>query len=153
MMTHDFEQRARGVAFLCDHHGVIRQIIRDELALGPRAAVGNAFASVVDTASREKAQEFLAALRTQGATFDWDLHLGHDGAPLTLHFAGAATPDHLLIFGTCSRLSVTRFYEEMTRINNEQLNALRALLADRNAEVFALQQQLQAAQDQLRANA
>lgn len=118
-----------GLALRCDGEGAVEEVLRDGLGLG--VAPGRRFADLVDNASAAKARAFVEALRTQGAAFNWELNVPTaDGGVESLHFAGGSSGPSFLVVGARSRSAVTRVYEELVRINNDQATALRAALKD-----------------------
>jgi signal transduction histidine kinase len=134
-----FEGHSAGIALLCDHRGIVREVIRDDLGLTERGAAGWPLGALLDAGSAEKAVNFIAALGERQAAFDWELNAQVGGEVTSLHFAGGASEQGLLIVGAKTVPEMTRFYDEMMRINNEQMNRLRAVLksAARQAEAQA----------------
>jgi signal transduction histidine kinase len=146
----DLGVQASGIALMCDTQGTIQYVIRDELNLGDRIAPGRPLTLVVDRASFQKALNFLVTLREQKAAFDWEMNITVDGSEgdetMTLHFAGGLITGLeerrdardvvggapleesalLLIVGARTSNGVRMLYEALMRINNEQMNALRA---------------------------
>jgi len=123
-------ERTPGLALRCDAAGMIAEIISDDLGLGARLTIRQSFASFVGGAA-DRAEEFLAALRTRKAAFNWELDVtGADGRTTSLHFAGSVIENSLLIVGARSRAGVAHIHQELLEINNEQANALRAALKD-----------------------
>lgn len=118
------ENQGAGIALLCDEQGKIVRVIRDEFGLAVEA-VGSSLTRLVDRDSFQKALQFLHELRTEGAAFDWELHLSTDNQMLTLHFGGGMAGEQLLIIGATTRSSVFQLYEELMRISNEQVNTMR----------------------------
>lgn len=123
---------ATGLALLCDLDGTIHQVIRDELGLAERVEPGRSLTSLVDRASFQKALNFLFELRTQTATFNWELNMVVADQLVTLHFGGVIANDKLLIMAARSRNGVLELYEELMRISNEQINQLRLLSKEQN---------------------
>ncbi len=119
-----------GIALLCDREGNVVQIVRDELGVAQSIRAGQPFAAIVDAESITKAETFLSVLRFQQAAFNWQMNVNLNGEVISLHFAGGAIDNNLLIVGAKSRSGVARFYEEIVRINNEQTNALRQAARD-----------------------
>ncbi|MES1243352.1 MAG: HAMP domain-containing sensor histidine kinase [Acidobacteriota bacterium] len=119
-----------GLALRCDGEGSIEEVLRDGLGLG--AAPGRRFSDLVDPACAAKAKAFLGVLRSQGAAFNWELNATTEAGQVeSLHFAGGASGGAgFLVVGARSRSAVTRVYEELVRINNDQATALRAALKD-----------------------
>jgi two-component system, OmpR family, sensor kinase len=126
----DILEQPAGIALMCDLQGAVIEVVRDELGLGDRLAPGRAFTEIADDESQEKARLFLATLRFQGAAFDWELNVGLGGRTSTLHFAGGRMGERALIVGATTPLAAVRVYEEMMKINSEQMNALRSAVKD-----------------------
>jgi len=120
----------RGIALLCDRQGVAREVVRDELDLAARIPPGRPLSELVDDAAREKMDHFLATAQAQGAAFDWEITVPLGGVLVPLHFAAAMSGDSLLVVGARSRNGLARVNEELMRINNEQMNALRSVSKD-----------------------
>ncbi len=124
------ETQTSGLAWLCDRAGVIQQILCDDLSPNDAGALGQSFTDRVDPASRDKAGYLLAEVQTQGAAFDWELNVPISGRVVTLHFSGVANGDSLLMVAARNRNGLGQLYEELMRINNEQVNALRLAIKD-----------------------
>ena len=125
------ESQGTGIALRCDDTGNVRAIIYDELGIGERFVLGRSFTAVVDGGSVKKAKLFLEALREEGAAFDWEMNVSLDQTIATLHFAGTRVDGDLLIIGARSRNGIIQLYEDLMRIQNEQMNTLRAVVKDR----------------------
>ncbi len=130
----DHSSEPIGAAFLCDADGVIRQVIRNDLGLA--GAPGQPLSGLVDRSSFTKLLNLLVELRTRGAALDWELNAALGDEVTSLHFAGVRLDDRILIVAARTRNGALELYEEMMRINNEQMNLLRAA-AKENAEQTA----------------
>jgi signal transduction histidine kinase len=119
-----------GLALLCDPQGTVSEVVRDGLGVAAAQTVGRPLTALVDPDCEDKAASFLRTLRSQQAAFNWEMNVPVKGRMVPLHFAGAAADGGYLVVAALSRAGVTRFYEELMRINNEQANALRAALKD-----------------------
>jgi two-component system OmpR family sensor kinase len=129
---------AEGIALLCDPAGTIQELVRDGIGVAERVAPGQPLTDLVDPPCVDKTRAFLEALRAQNAAFNWELNVPVAGGRVeSLHFAGGAAEGGFLVVGARSRSGVTRFYEELIRINNEQTNALRAALKDASLQTRA----------------
>jgi signal transduction histidine kinase len=117
-------------AWLCDRAGVIQQILCDVLSPSAAGAPGQSVADQVDAASRDKAGYLLAEVQTRGAAFDWELNVPIEGRVVTLHFSGVANGDSLLMVAARNRNDLAQLYEDLMRVNNEQVNALRLAIKD-----------------------
>jgi diguanylate cyclase (GGDEF)-like protein len=113
---------------VCDLNGVISRIAHDQLGIADRCIPGTTFVEVVDGASKEKAAAFIAAVRTDGGAFDWQLCVGvHDQIAL-LHCMGFSDGNQLWIILARTQLAAARVLEEMSLIQNEQTGMLRSAL-------------------------
>ena len=119
-----------GIALLCDADGVILRCLHNELAVEVDDLPGRLFTELVDAGSAEKALRFIEAVQQRRAAFDWEMNLPLAGRLASLHFAGTLLDEGLLIVGATARNGLAVLFEGMTRINNEQANALRAALKE-----------------------
>jgi signal transduction histidine kinase len=138
----------RGLALVCDHHGVVRRVLRDDLGL-LADIVGARLTSIVDRSSIEKTERFLAEAVAKRAAFDWELGVPGEHTIRLLHFAASLTePNVLVVVGAPSRSAVMSYYDELMEVNNEQANVLRAALkntaggSDRDEMVYDRMTQL-----------
>lgn len=108
-------REASGIALRCDRHGVIREVLRDDVDITPRPAVGLPFALVADGPCRAKAARFVDAIGERGPVFDWELNFRGDGAAVVLlRFAGVAVGDDLMIAGAATSEEMEQLYESLT---------------------------------------
>lgn len=145
----DLQAQPRGFALLCDIDGRIRRVIRDDLALFRVDGGVASVLEVVDVASADKARRFLAEIRTHGAAFFWELNVPMGGQLTPLHFAGSLTPEGVLIIGARSRNGIAQLYQELIRINNEQMNALREAIKEQQAQSLLQMERDSALYDEL----
>ncbi len=124
------ERQTARVALLCDTQGTVLQVIHDGLGLGDQVAPGRPLALAVDRGSLSKILGFLTEVQEKGGTFDWELNVPVAGQLVTLHFAGVAADEQLLIVGAKTSNGAMELYEEIARIGNEQANALRATMKE-----------------------
>lgn len=116
---------APGVALVCDSQGIVLKVAHDQLDLNHSLILGQSLPVIVDRASFQKALSFLVELRVKGTAFDWELNVLVAGKVTPLHFAGVELDDHLLIMAAKTNNGMQQLYEEMIRINNDQIKALR----------------------------
>jgi signal transduction histidine kinase len=116
---------AHGLALLCDRHGTIRRVLRQDLELDPPAEPGRTFAALVDADSRAKAEDFLAAVDRDGGAFDWELVVHSAGALTLWHCDGVPLDGGMVIAAATSRGDVRRLLDGLVEVTNEQLNHLR----------------------------
>lgn len=83
-------ERPAGIALVYTFQGTLVRVLRDDLGLGKRVALGQEFSQLVDHGSVDKAGRFLAALQANQAAFDWELYIPIGSEAISLHFAGSA---------------------------------------------------------------
>jgi len=161
-------RRPAGIALLCDQDGNILQLLQDDLGLSIRPECGAPFPVLVDRASLSKALSFLVELHHQGTALQWEMNVPAGDSIATLCFGGRAAGSQLIIVAARSTHDVlrllqdlddergtalqsnalqaqageqrdARYYEELSRLNNEMANLQREL-AKKNAELEQLNQ-------------
>lgn len=120
--------KAPGCVLVCTLEGKIQEVLRDDLGLAEHAAPGKLLPTVVDRGDLGKILNFLLELRSAGSTFDWQINVPLAGQVHPVTFAGVVINDSLLVLGANNREEVMQLYEELIKINNEQVNELRAIL-------------------------
>jgi PAS domain S-box-containing protein len=149
------KQPQAGIALLCDLKGKVTKLLRDDTGLFSSIDEGDSVLTMVDQASSEKAERFLAHVNASGAAFDWELNVSQSGFIRKLHFAGGKMGEGVLVVGSTSRTDLSQLYEdvannqglgthlvaaaaaraqtddslycELSRLNNELVNAQREL--------------------------
>ncbi len=121
---------ATGVAFTCSQDGAIIEVLRDEVGITAGIRPGQMFPSLLERSSVQKGFGFLEELWRKQAAFNWVLNVKAGDEVLPLYFAGGMLQDHLLVVGAHSRTDIAMLYDELMKINNEQMNLLRQTLKD-----------------------
>ncbi|MDA8216612.1 MAG: PAS domain-containing sensor histidine kinase [Dehalococcoidales bacterium] len=124
---------------VCDRHGTVRRVLRDDLQVGESAA-GQPFVSLVESECLARAFQFLASLSTQSSVLDWELTLRAARGPRIFHVAGLPVAEGLLIVGATSALGLTRYCELLAEEGGEGVDALRVLFggrADRSRQRYS----------------
>jgi signal transduction histidine kinase len=127
-----------GIALRCKTDGIIQEVISDSLGAESCLQKGESFIKLFDTASHSKAESFLEKLNENKAAFGWEMNIAcQNGKIETVHFAGAADEkdDLLFIVGAKTRKNISKFYNDLIRINNEQTNALRSTMKDLSVQM------------------
>lgn len=149
-------------AFFCDKEGRLTDVIENS-ALWDSLQAGASLATLLDSGSLKKAETFFSIIQAQGAAFDWELNVRIADQIRSFHFAGGRSGERVLVVGATSRAAISRTFDrvaserglskgsvvsvlagssqsdddlycEMSRLNNELVNAQREL-AKKNAEV------------------
>jgi diguanylate cyclase (GGDEF)-like protein len=123
-----------GIVLQCNQSGGILRVIRDDLGITAGCHSGSTLFGIVDPQSREKAQEFLRATVDAHATFGWEVNVQCDGQLTGLLLFAGLTDVGIIICGTRSRAGLNELFDEMMKIQNEQVNALRKSIKEEQLE-------------------
>ncbi len=138
------QSTGKGIAVLCDKDGLLKRILRDDLHIGGAISPDRSLMSLIQAGDRSKLEQFVAEIKAHRAAFGWELNLQVGETVTPLYFAGSRVENQLLLVGMVSHAGLAvHFYEELMRINNEQLNSLRNALKE-----LSLQSRTQAGRDQ-----
>lgn len=124
------EDRMQGLAIRISSAGTLEEVLRDDLGLSSRCHMGRHWEAMVDERSRDKARLMLTVLKGQRAVFDWELNVFLDGGLDTMHFGACQLDKGFLVIGARTRNGMTRFYDDLMRVNNEQINQIRSATKD-----------------------
>ena len=119
-----------GVVLTCTLQGVIDSVITDDLNTGAARHIGESFVHLVDAASITKALNLLAELQAGQAVTTWEMNLIVGGYLRTVQFAGFRRENLLYIVGAEQDSEMTRLYEDLSRMNNEQITSLRRVVKE-----------------------
>lgn len=124
-MKSEQENTFRGFALLCDGAGTIKRIVRNGLISSELLTPGASLSAVIEESSLRKYFNFLHALHTEQALYDWDLNVVNNGEIHSLHFVGGVIDNDILIVASGSKKQADFYYSELLRMNNEQTDLLR----------------------------
>ena len=113
-----------GVVVLCDRQGVIESVVLDGLGLGDRLQPGQLFLAALQ-ADDPPGQRFMECLRESGYAHGMERQVAVGGQLTRLIFTGGSTSQGLLIVVEPVQSKTARLVEELMRVNNETVNALR----------------------------
>ncbi len=120
-----------GVAVWCDLEGRILEVLHNQVGCSSCFPAGVLFSACLDPGSLAKSLDFLTEIRTRHASFEWELQTAaDDGTVLTLCFDGCLVDGRMLILGAASSRELLGFLDDLTRINNEQINLDRFALKE-----------------------
>ena len=115
-----------GLVLWCDPSGLIQLVTHDGLGLGPPWQPGQNFLADLSELDRQAGLLFLNQLRSQGYASRWKVQVCVDGQPTSLSFTGGASHQGLLLVAEPALSVASHLLEELMRVNNETVNALRA---------------------------
>jgi signal transduction histidine kinase len=101
-----------GLALLCDIHGTVLEVLRDDLGVTSSTLPGGQLALLVDRGSLWKMLDFLVEVRSQGKALHWELNVSCPGRLMPLHLAGFISQGDLIVVGADTADGALRLYEE-----------------------------------------
>ena len=125
------------IVLQCDPSGEIIRIIRDDLGIAAGCHSQSTLFGIVDSQNRQKAEKFLQPAMEAHATIGWELNVHFDGQLTGLQFIGGLMDEGIIVCGSPSRVGLNKLFDEMMKIQNEQLNALRMTLKEDQLESSA----------------
>ncbi len=124
-------EHSGGFVLDCLLDGRITAIIYQNCGIDEAGAIGVPFVTLIQREDLHKALNFFAALRRNGAEFDWEMTVPLTGRPATMHFSGVVDRDRLLVVASRTGQAISGLFEEMQRINNEHVSQVRQIFKQR----------------------
>lgn len=121
-----------GIAVLCTLEGEIIEILSDESNILRNKKKPLFFQEIVDSASKEKANNFIQKIKAESPTFNWEINIFIEGIIRTLNFNGVCAEHKVTIIGVEKKDELKVFLEEFARINSEQANILRRAIKEKS---------------------
>ncbi|MBD2848031.1 response regulator [Paenibacillus sp. IB182496] len=137
------EDQGNVISLLCDNRGKITRIIRDDLKLADRIDKSRGLFSAMDELNTVKFRDFLEELSRKQAVFNWEINLNLPEKTELFYMNGGLFEDHILLVGSTYSTSYSYFYDELMKINNQQMVSLRDTIKKLSQEmVQKLEQEL-----------
>ncbi len=148
----------KGFAVITSSDGGIRRVVRDEYGFFDGEEAPARLTAIIDAHNIRRYLSFLKELIENKAVFEQEINVQFDDVVETFFFTGGViNEDHdLLIVGSQSPSEAGVFYDELMKVNNEQLNIIRSAVKDKslsermyedmsrlNNELVSLQRDLQ----------
>ncbi len=115
-----------GFVLLCTPEGVIQRIVTDKIGIHRHASPGQSLIHLTRQENISHLLDFLAELNTHNVALNWEIPLLINGNhPIPVHMTGTVLDRQLLIFGTLHNNETMALYQDMMRMQNEQINHLR----------------------------
>ena len=115
MTENPSEVTQSGLALLCDIHGTVLEVVRDDLGVtSGRVPIGS-LPLLVDRGSLWKALDFLVEVRSQGRALHRQLNATHLGRLTPLYLAGFVSGENLIIVGAETSDGALRIYDELAQ--------------------------------------
>lgn len=155
MILQDPDTPHTNLAYILDHNGSIKEVLRDigesfksllvsdsssvsaldSATRGPRQirrspGIGQPFSLLIDRGSLDKYIHFLAEIRNRGAALCWELNVSVDNNPRTLTFSGGKTGNLILVIGADTDNGMIGLIEDLARMSNQQTTEIRMLMKE-----------------------
>ncbi|MDP3445820.1 MAG: HAMP domain-containing sensor histidine kinase [Ignavibacteria bacterium] len=114
----------------CDLEGHVIQILQDEGSFLPDSLIGNMLFSIVVPGDLDKIINFFLELKSKGTAIGWEINIKTQTGAKTFSFFGGMFDGKLGIAAATTKNGAQLLYTELTKINNEQANIIRALSKD-----------------------
>ncbi|WNQ12842.1 ATP-binding protein [Paenibacillus aurantius] len=145
------EDRDTVISLLCDHDGRIAHIIRDDLNLSGKLDPTRGVHSIMDEMNSLKFKEFLKEVRENKAIFNWELNINLGERTELFYFNGGLFEENILVVGSRYNSIYSYFYDELMKINNQQMVSLRDTIKKLSQEMIQKLEQEQKAYDEFSA--
>ncbi|MFC3342880.1 ATP-binding protein [Paenibacillus abyssi] len=131
------------LSLLCDSAGGIIRIIRDDIRFADGVQGRTGVYAVLDELNAMKFRDFLTELYEKQAIFNWEINLRTGDVMKTFYFNGGLFENNALIVASDYSFGHAYFYDEMMKINNQQMVSLRETIKKLSQEmVLKLEQEL-----------
>lgn len=139
------------ISLLCDSDGRIVSIIRDDLDISSTLDAGSGVYSIFDEMNTGKFREFLKEVKINKALFNWEINLKIGDRTELFYFNGGLFEESILVVGSKYNSIYSYFYDELMKINNQQLVALRETIKKLSQEMLLKMEQEQRAYEEFSA--
>ncbi len=113
-------------SLICDLDGRVVQVLNDENKLLPHDLAGKMFFTVV-SGDLDKILNFFVELKKEGSALGWEININTLSGPETFSFFGGMFGDRIGLAAATTKNGAQSLFAELTRINNEQTNIIRAV--------------------------
>lgn len=114
-------------SIFCDLEGRVLQILQDDENFLPTSIVGNMLFSIVVPGDLDKILNFFIELKKKGTAIGWEINISTQTGAQTFSFFGGMFVDRIGIAAATTKNGAQILFTDLTRINNEQANMIRAL--------------------------
>ncbi|MEI7498894.1 MAG: HAMP domain-containing sensor histidine kinase [Bacteroidota bacterium] len=111
---------------LCDLEGRVVQVLDDEYQVLSSSILGNMIFSSVVPSDLDKIINFYLELKEKGTAIGWQINVSTPKGAETFSFFGGIFDNRIGIAAATTKNGAQLLFAELTRINNEQTNIIRA---------------------------
>ncbi len=121
------ETSAKRFSIFCDLEGRVTEIIQDEHHFLSSSLIGNMLFSIVVLGDLDKILNFFLELKSKQTAIGWEINISIPVGATTFSFFGGIFDGRIGIAAATTKNGAQLLFNELTRINNEQTNIIRAL--------------------------
>lgn len=124
----------RQFSIFCNFEGKVTEILQDESHFLSPSMVGAMLFSVVVPGDLDKILNFFLELKKNKTAIGWEINIATPAGAETFSFFGGIFDDRIGIAAANTKNGAQLLFAELTRVNNEQINMIRALTKE-NAQL------------------
>ena len=117
----------RQFSIFCNFDGKVTEILQDDHHFLPLSIVGNLLFSIVVPGDLDKILNFFLELKKHKTAIGWEINILTPSGAETFSFFGGIFDNRIGIAAATTKNGALLLFSELTRINNEQTNIIRAL--------------------------
>jgi signal transduction histidine kinase len=121
------EPITRQFSIFCNFEGKVTEILQDEHHFLPPSIVGNLLFSIVVPGDLDKILNFFLELKNKKTAIGWEINIAVATGAETFSFFGGIFDEKFGIAAATTKNEAQLLFTELSRINNEQANMIRAL--------------------------
>jgi len=121
------ETMTRQFSIFCNFEGKVTEILQDDHHFLPPSIVGNLLFSIVVPGDLDKILNFFLELKKHKTAIGWEINILTPSGAETFSFFGGIFDNRIGIAAATTKNGALLLFSELTRINNEQTNIIRAL--------------------------
>jgi signal transduction histidine kinase len=112
----------------CDLEGRVTEVQHDKDQFLPTTIIGKILFSIVIPGDLDKMLNFFLELKNKGTAIGWEINIiSQTGGAKTFSFFGGLFDDRIGIAAATSKNGAQLLFNDLSRINNEQINIIRSL--------------------------
>jgi signal transduction histidine kinase len=121
------ETPTKQFSVLCDLEGHVSKVLQDDNHILPVSLVGKMLFSIVVASDLDKFINFYLELKNKRTAIGWEINLISEAGAETFSFFGGVFDEHIGIAAATTKSDAQLLFADLSRINNEQANIIRAL--------------------------
>jgi two-component system, OmpR family, sensor kinase len=118
-------------SIFCDFEGKVTEILQDDNRLLQTSLLGSLLFSIVVPGDLDKILNFFLELKRNKTAIGWEINIATPAGAETFSFFGGIFDNKIGIAAATTKNGAQLLFTELTRVNNEQANIIRALTKEK----------------------